>query len=107
MYRISRILYFTFNGLHGEYKYSCDNEFTMTSVGVDFKTNLLDYINRVLSLANVLWEMNRSAKLAEYFFFDDHVNKSCEDFYIHKTLNGNVRIEQLQVVLSHVRTSRD
>jgi len=40
---------------------------TMTSVGVDLKTNLLDYINRVPSLANVLWEMNRSAKLAEYF----------------------------------------
>ena len=55
----------------------------MTSVGVDLKTNLLDYINRVPSLANVLWEMNRSAKLAEYFSLMITSTKVVRIFYLH------------------------
>ena len=67
--------------MHKDFKYLIDNELTMTRVGVDLKTNLLDYINRVPSLTNVLWKMNRSAKLAEYLFYDN-VNKSSEDFLL-------------------------
>ena len=44
-----------------------DNKLEITSVGVDLKTDLLDYINCTLPLrTNVMWEMNRSAKLAEF-----------------------------------------
>ena len=70
---------------HKAYKYIIDNELTMTmtSVGVDLETNLLDYINRVPSLAKVLWEMNRSAKLAEYFSLMITSTKVVRIFYLH------------------------
>ena len=52
-----------------------DTKFTITGVGVYSKCDLLDYINDdFLPLrTNVMWEMNRSAKLAEYL--SDHVLK--------------------------------
>ena len=40
--------------------------FTITSVGVELKTDLLDCINCEPLRTNVMWEMNRSAKLAEF-----------------------------------------
>ena len=52
-----------------------NTKFTITGVGVYSKCDLLDYINDdFLPLrTNVMWEMNRSAKLAEYL--SDHVLK--------------------------------